>query len=304
MKKVLVLHTWGMGDMIMATPMLRSLFENGYQVDLIVTTIVNLKVIKNADFINRIFLIKNIFQYLKFAFKYDYLIVTTGTNLNKIKHLNLIIRAKNILTGTPKKNEHRIISNLNIINSIVTHKSDKTFISIEKDSKVLDKYITSSEKVYGFAIGSGSNQKFKRWPIDKWISLIECFDGIKLVFIGPDEMDLQEKLLGIENIKIVRENLEDTIMLISSLDYLIGTDNGIMHIGYALEIKTFTLFGMTNPLEIGGYSKVLNRNISLNLNCAPCFYSENSLVSCDTLDCLNNLSVEYVYNKIDKKYVE
>jgi len=300
MKKVLVLHTWGMGDMIMATPMLRSLFENGYQVDLIVTTVVNLKIMKNADFIHKIFLVKNIFQYLKFAFGYDYLIVTTGTNLNKIKFLNLIIMAKNVLAGTPKKNEHRIVSNLNIINSIVTHKTDKTFISIEKDSNVLDKYITSSEKVYGFAIGSGSNQKFKRWPIDKWISLIEHFDGIKLVFIGPDEVDLQKKLLGIKNIMIVLENLEDTIQVINSLDCLVGTDNGVMHIGYALGIKTFTLFGMTNPLEIGGYNKSLNHNISLNLSCAPCFHSENSIVGCNTLECLNNISAEYVYDNIVK----
>jgi len=55
MKKILVIHTWGMGDIILATPMLKSLTLNGYQVDLVLSSKINLTIIKQAPFLNNVF---------------------------------------------------------------------------------------------------------------------------------------------------------------------------------------------------------------------------------------------------------
>jgi ADP-heptose:LPS heptosyltransferase len=76
MKKVLVFHSWGIGDLIMATPMLRTLAINGYKVDLFLTSETNSLVIKNAPFINKVFVGRSYLNIFLFFKKYDYLIST------------------------------------------------------------------------------------------------------------------------------------------------------------------------------------------------------------------------------------
>ena len=67
MKKVLVFHSWGIGDLIMATPMLRTLAINGYKVDLFLTSEANSLVIKNAPFINRVFVSRSYLNIFLFS---------------------------------------------------------------------------------------------------------------------------------------------------------------------------------------------------------------------------------------------
>ena len=149
------------------------------------------------------------------------------------------------------------------------------------------------KKNIGFAVGSGSNQKFKRW--DKYRELINKIEGNKLLFIGPDEVELEEEFKDLE-ITIVKERLEDTIKIVSSLDFLIGNDNGVMHIGYATKVNTLTIVGMTNEKETCGYREN-NHHVFLEMSCRPCFNSATDRVGCKTFDCLRDLSVEKVYAK-------
>jgi len=104
---------------------------------------------------------------------------------------------------------------------------------------------------------------------------------------------------GVSYIKIVRENILDTIAIINNLNLLIGNDNGLMHIGYALNKKTLTIFGMTNELEIGGYNK---NNIAVfrKMMCRPCFDYLSDKIGCSSFDCLNSLSVKMVIKYIEK----
>ena len=69
-----------------------------------------------------------------------------------------------------------------------------------------------------------------------------------------------------------------------------------MHIGYATNINTLTIFGMTNEKETGGYREK-NKNVFLDLECRPCFDSSSDYIGCNSFDCLTKLSVEKVIEK-------
>ncbi len=295
MKKLLVIHTWGMGDMIMATPMLKSLVLNGYEVDLVVFNEINKTILKDNKFLNNIFVLRSKFELIKFYKKYDILVATTGINPKKVKLLNLLIGSKKVFCGYQQKNIHRIDNNINLVETLLT-KTDKTpYLYVQNNIKV-DNLLKDVN--IGFAVGSGVNQKFKRW--DKFERLISQTRGNKFVFIGSDELDLEEKYKNLD-VTIVKKDIKEVIYLISKLDLLIGNDNGLMHIGYATNINTVTVFGMTNEKETGGYRKN-NENVFLDIECRPCFDPATDKVGCKSYDCLANLNVNEVL-KICQKYL-
>jgi ADP-heptose:LPS heptosyltransferase len=302
MKKVLVLHSWGIGDLLMATPMLRSLHASGYSVDLILTSIVNKSVVKEAPFLENIFFINSLFDFFKFYKKYEYFIVTAGTNPKKAKFLNFMIGAKKVYVSFQKSAIHRVELNLDMIDELLSKRIYKSYIYLNSNKEVLKKYLSKEQKNIGFAIGSGYKQRFKRWDIEKFIELMKRFDANKIVFIGPDEEELKNRLKNQKDLKIVQESFEDSVKLISNLDFLVGNDNGLMHVGYSLGIKTFTIFGMSDEKESGGYDDSLNHNIYLDLDCRPCFHTRYKKIECDDYKCLNNISVDLVFNTI-KEYL-
>ena len=193
MKKVLVFHSWGIGDLIMATPMLRTLAINGYKVDLFLTSETNSLVIKNAPFINKVFVGRSYLNIFLFFKRYDYLISTACIDPKKVKLLNFIINAKHVLTGIQLNNEHRIDTNLRIVSPIVDKYTRHCYIYNDANENILKKYLKKGKNI-GFAIGSGSKQKYKRWDITKFRKLIQRFDANKLVFIGPDERELEDNI--------------------------------------------------------------------------------------------------------------
>jgi len=294
MKRVLVIHSWGMGDMILATPMLKSLDASGYHIDLVLTSKINLTIIKNAPFIRECYFIEKKWEFFKFFRKYDYLVATAGTNPQKIKLLNFLIGAKKVFTLPQEKNLHRIEMNLKIIKSLLSKVEKEPYIYRTKDDGILREYLTSQKNI-GFAIGSGSNQKFKRWGMTHFRALMGKLEGNKLVFIGPDENELEEELNGLD-VSVVKGSLEEIILLISKLDLLIGNDNGLMHIAHATKTNSITIFGMTNERETGGY-RDNSESVFLEMDCRPCFNPSTDSVGCKTYECLQQLPVEEVLKK-------
>ncbi len=297
--RILVFHSWGIGDLVMATPMLKTLALNGYEVDLVLTNHINRSIVKEAKFIKNIFVINKITDFLRFYKKYDYFIVTAGTNPLKAKLLNLMIGAKNVISTFQKKDIHRLELNLEMVKPFCKEIAKQPYVYVPK-SDSFQPYIVQNRKNIGFAVGSGYKQKFKRWDIEKFIDLIGKFDANILVFIGPDEDDLYDRLKDIEWIKIIKESLEDSVKIISKLDLLIGNDNGLMHIGKAVGVKTFTIFGMTDEKEVGSYDRDKNFDIYIDIDCRPCFHTKYKPIKCRNFKCFDNMSIEYVYQKIER----
>lgn len=295
--KILVIHSWGLGDLIMATPMLKSLYASGHTVDLALFNSANKTVLQDNDFVRRIFLLSSKLDFLKFLWRYDALVSTAGTDPLKVQFLAKLLGIKKVFCKVQEKDIHRIEMNLQIVDELLTEKTTEPYLFIDSDKTVLtERYIDQTRKNIGICIGSGSKQKFKRWHGYK--ALLKKFEGNILLFIGPDELELEEAFAK-ENVVIVKEPLENTIKLISQLDLVVGNDNGLMHIAYAAQRDTVTIYGMTNEKETGGYYPN-NEAVFLEMECRPCFDPATDKVGCKTFDCLKNLSVERVWERCQK----
>jgi len=296
--RVLVLHPWGIGDLIMATPMLKSLALSGYEVDLILFSKANVTILEQNDFITNIHQIDSKWKLVKFFGRYDYLVATAGVNPKKIRLLNFLIGAKEVFAATQIKNMHRIDMNLQIVSKLIKKTTKEPYIYLNDNEMVIKKYLNPHRKNIGFGVGSGKRQRFKRW--DRFAELIERIEGNKLLFIGPDEDELEGEYAELD-VTIVKESLANTIQIISRLDLFVGNDNGLSHIAYATRCPTVTIFGMTNEKETGGYGYCSNQEaVFLDMECRPCFNPTNDNVGCGTFDCLKKLDVDKVYKACRK----
>jgi len=307
--RILIFHNGGLGDTIMATPVMQMLYNNEYKLDLILHSRINREILKGLDIFENIYVIEKKIELLPFILKnfrkYDYLVGTISANPQKVKKLGLLLGVKKVFAKFNEKYRHRIYDNIENVKPLLKDLSFfEPYICLKENKSIIDKYISKTKKNLGFAIGSGKNQKFKRWNIENYIKVFEYYKNENiLVFIGPDEEDLFDKIKNISYIKIVKENILDIIGVINNLDLLVGNDNGLMHIGYALNKKTLTIFGMTDKRIIGGYNDKLNFYLDLELKCrnSECFSLKKPGLRCikNSLECLEKITIENVILKIN-----
>jgi heptosyltransferase-2 len=76
-----------------------------------------------------------------------------------------------------------------------------------------------------------------------------------------------------------------------------------MHVASAMKLKVAAIIGPTNQNYIHPW-KTEHRIISLNLECAPCFYYSPRPLICTRTDvkykCIKELSVEIVYKSVEE----
>ncbi|MBU4287735.1 MAG: hypothetical protein KKI12_06135, partial [Proteobacteria bacterium] len=71
------------------------------------------------------------------------------------------------------------------------------------------------------------------------------------------------------------------------------------HIAAACEVPVFAIFGPANPIRTGPYGAI-HTVIQEDLDCAPCYRRK----ACDDWKCMNNLTVDKVFNTIRDKIGE
>ncbi len=80
---------------------------------------------------------------------------------------------------------------------------------------------------------------------------------------------------------------------------VIVNDGGPLHVAVAAGVKTASMFGPVDPVVYGPYPSLGHTIIQKGLACQPC-YRQFRKASCDHLSCLRDLSVEEVFNKIER----
>jgi ADP-heptose:LPS heptosyltransferase len=230
----------------------------------------------------------------KFWRRFDYLVGSAGISPTKIHWLGKILGVKKSFGGRQIPNLHRIEVNLKIAEPLLKETTKEPYLYISPRERIAH-YLKKGVKNIGFGVGSGSKQKFKRWK--KFRELIEKIDGNKLIFIGPDEVELEKEFQGVG--EIVKIGLEDLPGLIARLDLVVANDNGIAQIGYGVKTNCVTIFGMTNHLETGGY-RPNNLPVYLPLQCRPCFDPSTDKLGCQEYLCLSQLPVEKVLEQCRK----
>lgn len=321
MKKILILHTNGMGDFLMFTPALKELINNypDVEIDFFITNknvkeiimyYPNIREIYTSS-LNKKEIIKKLIEIRKNS--YDYAFATTGGKTWKTNLFFLFIKAKVkigeyikfksiIFDKNIKRREdtHFVENNLRIV---------KTFVEMKKKTDFrlwfpMDLKNTSQEKmIIGIHPGCQSAYKNRRW--DKFEVLVKSIlatyeDVILKIFIGNEE---KEMALNFEkNAIIVKDkNIKEVAYELSTCQIFINSDSGLGHLYTCFNSKIISIFGpnqlgLNQELRTGPYSK--NRRILKIRGEGEKYYSlysENG-----TLQCLEDIKVEDVMNELNE----
>jgi heptosyltransferase-2 len=332
--KILFIHTWGMGDLIMLTPALRALHERypNIQIDFLITTRAALFPIKKCSWINNIFYCENSPKaFLKTLPKlrrtrYDYGLVTSGVKPWKSSFFMSLLRIDNKIGeywNKPNslvfnynykfdKTQHRLTSNIKLLSKLIDKNvSKQPFFCLDKeDYDFADKYIEENflkeSTLFGIHPGCNKSTSYRRWPVEHYIKLIKMLQETSLtplLFIGPDESDLGDLIRNKTNIQVVRDTtMYQTASLLSKCKFFLNSDSGLGHVASCFDVELFIIFGpaddrITKPLS--AKTHILRSNIPL----PP---EETWLKLTNPPKCLTDYYPEevfgYIKDNIDKKY--
>jgi heptosyltransferase-2 len=91
-------------------------------------------------------------------------------------------------------------------------------------------------------------------------------------------------------------SLADAVALIRRAAVVVTNDSGLMHVAAALGRPAVSIFGPTNPVQVGPYGQP-GSVVRLNLPCSPCNYRR--LAQCPNGHaCMRDLTVETVMERI------
>ena len=319
--KILIIHTFGLGDMIMLTPALQkfiTLYPNA-KIDFLIFQKISAEPIKNFSNINKIYfsdmkitnILNTIFQLRKIY--YDKIITTSGTNSNKIAFFYQFLKGKEKIAEYKKdyqktffdipikyiENIHRVENNSLLFFDTKNIDFQYKFFGIKKTDM--------QKKNIQIGIHSGSNPKFsqKRWNKEYFVELINLlnrnFNNLEfIIFAGPGEIEESIYIAEKTNSSIVKnKNLKEVAKMISECDIFINTDSGLGHIAGCFDLEIFTIFGPAKDYKARVYSNNAY-TIKLDLSCQPC-YGTDRLKKCTNFECLNNLTPNIVFQYIIKK---
>ncbi|NOZ63515.1 MAG: glycosyltransferase family 9 protein, partial [Caldiserica bacterium] len=158
--------------------------------------------------------------------------------------------------------------------------------------------IKEEDKLVGIHPGAGERMRFKCWPVEKFIGLINELSrekGIKILAVGgKEEADIAESLerhleSGVIIFATGLTTLSQTAALIERCHLFISNDSGPMNIAFALGVPLIAIFGPTPWQQTAPFGEkcIIIRK---NLPCMPCYRFKE--VTCRHRKCLTSISVE------------
>jgi len=208
-------------------------------------------------------------------------------------------------------NYHKIEKNLRLLSPFSNEKySMQTEIfptsdMILKATTLLTKISKVCNKV--IAIAPGSNWFTKRWPkeyyellVNKLVELNYC-----IVFIGSkDERNLCEKIMPNKNSINFAGKLSiiESAAVIKLCDLMICNDSGALHIANAMQTDVMAFFGPTVK-SIGYYPYRDNDTLlEIDLECRPCSTHGENICKLGHHNCMRLIEPDFVVQKVKQKF--
>ena len=336
MKKILIIQTAFIGDVILATPLIEKLhqFYPEAQIDFILRK-GNEGLLKGHPFLNNVIIWdkkKNKFSHLLQILKqirinrYDSVInlqrfLSTGilTAFSKGKDrigfdknpMSFFFTKKVIhLLSNDKNNPHEVERNLNLIK----HLTDSSFVKpklypSESDYSAIKTY---AEKPY-ICIAPASVWFTKQYPLNKWIEFINAIDTrLNIVILGSKtDINFADEIIeGSSNANITFYNLSGQLSFLESAALLqkakmnFVNDSAPLHLCSAIDAPTTAIFCATVPSF--GFGPLSEKSFIVQteeqLKCRPC--SNHGKINCPEkhFNCAQKIDVNILINILKKSF--
>jgi len=163
-----------------------------------------------------------------------------------------------------------------------------TFYLSEEEKKWAKQEIIQFDKPI-LAICTKSKETVKNWSEANWSELIQ---NIKYKFSIIHLGDNKEPIFEGPHRYAGKLSMRESAAILSHASYFIGPDSLLMHIANGLNIPSTIIFGGSRPVNCFGYAD--NMNLSITLECSPCWIHHGYDECQNDLKCLNKISVSQV----------
>ena len=209
------------------------------------------------------------------------------------------------LTKAVKLNKNQYAINMyhDLVNSLTNVKTELPKLNINKKEVVPNTVLIHP----GVSLMSIKKGITKTVSVKIWAEVVEKLaDRGKQVILagGPDDEEVIKSITEkvqpekYTNMYGKTKNIKELAELISSAEIFLCSDSAPLHIGIALGVKTYVIFGPTDDKKlIPQNEKVIPIKVK-NCNCDvyPCLW-ERRQKTCETLDCLK-ISADNIINAI------
>ncbi len=176
------------------------------------------------------------------------------------------------------------------------------FWSMKEDKKV-NKILGNTNGTVKVGIAPASAQYTKQWPKEYFAELIRLLEKNNIdVFLigGPGERDyLDEISIGTKAINLAGNlSILESAALIKRLDVMVSNDSAPMHIADAVETKAIAFFGPTTK-QLGFYPyREEDKILEVDLECRPCGKHGGDKCPLGHFKCMRDISPEYAFQQI------
>lgn len=215
---------------------------------------------------------------------------------------------------------HNVQTNIKLVEKLLAKKFDEEppmEINLSESDKDYSNDFLSNNKinekdfVVGFHPGCATlkNHIKRRWEPEKFAGLAKKLIKEKnakvFLFGGPEEDELKSSIdskINSQNSFVIKtERFLQSIAIMKRCNVFVTNDSALMHIASALGLRVVAIIGPTNPHYIHPW-KTEHKIVTLNLDCAPCFFYSPKPLACSRTDvqfkCIKELDVEMVYKNI------
>lgn len=323
-RKILIIKPSSLGDIIHSLPVLNSLKECFPDAE------IHWLIARNfADLLDDHPMISRLWIIDKDRWKnplYSFSTIKEFCSLRRLKRegFDIVIDLQGLfrsgiitfITGSPVRIGFKEARELSYL--FYTHKvqGDRNIHAVERYLKVLSVFQCpvrdivfplpvreSPQKIYSeipegeyAVIAPGARWDTKRWPPERFSYIARKLPFKSVVVGSRDDISIAEDIVSSSDGKAIslsgKTDLKGLVEIIRRSKFVLCNDSGPAHIGAALGVPVFALFGPTSPVRTGPYGKnvVVFRS---ELDCAPCFKRR-----CKRRLCMESLSQEDVWRAI------
>ena len=163
--------------------------------------------------------------------------------------------------------------------------------------------------VIGFNPGAAFGPA-KQWPVEKFAQLAAIItqnygeSGCVIMVFGTDADKEAARTIKDFSIRTPyhvqdmtgKTNLQQAMALIKCCDAFVTNDSGLMHVAAGLDVPSIAIFGSTDHIATGPYSKKA-KIIRREMECSPCLKTHCPLKH---LNCLETITSMHVYEDLAK----
>ena len=205
---------------------------------------------------------------------------------------------------------HEVERNLKLVESLdisVSGAYPRLYPS-QNDLERSEEILKSSTKLKNkpiIAIAPGSIWPTKRWPIDRYIDLAEMLvkDGFGVVVVGGEKDKALFEKTSMDGVEVLTGNttLLESAALIKNCEALVTNDSAPLHFAVAVDTPVVAIFGATAP-KFGFYP--FNEDdivIDRELPCRPCTVHGGMKCPIGTFECMLDIDAKEVFNSVKRR---